>query len=445
MKDLMLAISLILGFANCIYAFLYIDYILNLKLTAKRIVVFTIFAFINLLFLLITNFQNVPIALSFFINFFLLFAEYIIIYKTKVIVLLAISAGYTFHIVCARSLSFSIIAILRQNSLYESVHHSQYRILCLLLTNIFLICVFVFYKHSWTSEDFACLFSSNQQMRNICIVEGTLLVYQLICSDSYHIDVSFFWFTSFHFFSSLIALWVHYLLFDRAIKFGVWISKSFKNDIINEQLARQLSHYEAYKKHFDSFIEFRPEFDKMIGAVRHNVINDNFDAACELLQKVNDNVQQIESQHIQFSNNVLLDSILWDAWRESQEKHIEFTANVFVPDGIPLSDLEYSRIFSNLCANALEACEKIGDNAGKYIKFNSSCVNGWLTVTAINSFIGNIKMVNGLPETSKDEFDMHGLGIPSILSILNKHQGFGEVNINNDTKDFKFSLHLPLK
>jgi sensor histidine kinase regulating citrate/malate metabolism len=77
-------------------------------------------------------------------------------------------------------------------------------------------------------------------------------------------------------------------------------------------------------------------------------------------------------------------------------------------------------IVGNLLENAVEACRRM-ENGARFIRLNSRLEYGTLTITADNSFNGNIWEKDGVFLSSKREGE--GVGLSSVAAVAKKYGG----------------------
>lgn len=110
-----------------------------------------------------------------------------------------------------------------------------------------------------------------------------------------------------------------------------------------------------------------------------------------------------------------------------------------VADGKKISfvkDSDLYALFGNILDNAIEAVLKVEETEKRVIGLVLYERNGFVTLNVNNAYAGDLKLVNGLPVTTKSNHHLHGFGVKSIRLIVEKYGG--EMGIS--TKDGIFSL-----
>lgn len=152
------------------------------------------------------------------------------------------------------------------------------------------------------------------------------------------------------------------------------------------------------------------------------------------------------NHYILASGNSTVDSILTNKLIQCKSAQIQVEYSVFLPDSIPLSDIELCSLLGNLFDNAIEACEQLPETEQRSIDFSmkpfqnmlsiviSNRTNGYYRIDKKNHFLST-KTIEDTPE--------HGLGLSRIQSIVNDHNGI--FNIQPTTDTFMIQILLPLK
>ncbi len=93
-------------------------------------------------------------------------------------------------------------------------------------------------------------------------------------------------------------------------------------------------------------------------------------------------------------------------------------------------------LFGNLLDNAIEAVRNM--ESGRSIGLNIKTANSFLIINVFNEFAGEIKLIDGLPQTTKRDKSQHGYGLKSVRYIADKYDGEMSISI----KDNVFSLTI---
>lgn len=216
----------------------------------------------------------------------------------------------------------------------------------------------------------------------------------------------------------------------------------WRTEALEEQFERQLQHYKSYQKYTESFRTFRHDYKYMMSTLKSLIkINDN-EKAILLLDNIYEDMQKKVKIHKRYSDNVVLDIMLQDLENICLEKDIRFSFNVFTPKDTELALVDAIRIFSNITNNAIEACEKI-PTSERFIEITTSTDPQWVTLEIINSFNGQITILNGEFITTKQEKYGHGLGLRIVREITENIGGFVIYDTDIENRIFLTRIHIP--
>ena len=154
------------------------------------------------------------------------------------------------------------------------------------------------------------------------------------------------------------------------------------------------------------------------------------------------------------TGNTVIDAVLSSKLLKIQELGIEFTHVVFLPEGDPLGNIEWTSLLGNLLDNSIEACEryiKRFQQAGQYedgkerpfILLEIKPYNQFLSIMISNSSCGNHRFGSGLKLISSKKEIGHGIGLKRVEHIVEDADGFLEIEPAEDS--FQVTIVIPLK
>ena len=123
------------------------------------------------------------------------------------------------------------------------------------------------------------------------------------------------------------------------------------------------------------------------------------------------------------TGNKILDVLLTEKSLYCEQNGINFSC---MADGAKLSFIEDGDLyclFGNIIDNALEAVNAVPEEERKVINLVVKAKNNMLVVQEENYFSGEIKFVDGLPQTTKQDKNYHGFGTRSIKMLVGKYGG----------------------
>ncbi len=100
-------------------------------------------------------------------------------------------------------------------------------------------------------------------------------------------------------------------------------------------------------------------------------------------------------------------------------------------------------LFGNLLDNAIESVEQLPDQEQRQIVLEVAPENGFLHISVENYCLNPPEMQDGLPVTTKADKAMHGLGVKSVVKIVERYQGTYRFGMEDDW--FRCSILIPLQ
>lgn len=138
------------------------------------------------------------------------------------------------------------------------------------------------------------------------------------------------------------------------------------------------------------------------------------------------------------TDNKVLDAILTAAAQSAWEQKIQLHCFVDGKAVEFMSSIDISTLFGNALDNAIEAVRQVEDPNGRIIDVIVSRKNNFTSICVRNPYVGNLKMHNGFPLTTKSNTDDHGFGVRSIQSIVAKYDG--SVSVHHDGGIFELRI-----
>lgn len=155
----------------------------------------------------------------------------------------------------------------------------------------------------------------------------------------------------------------------------------------------------------------------------------NLDRAEEYIKKVNAPILELE--HKKYTGNRIVDIILNDKIEKAHNNNIKFIINAHdIKEGI-IQDIDWCAILANILDNAIEACIKV-QNDEKWIEMSISQNDCSTIINVTNIYNGEIKISKDKLESTKKNKILHGIGMESVKTAVNKYNGIFEYNWEAD-------------
>lgn len=214
-------------------------------------------------------------------------------------------------------------------------------------------------------------------------------------------------------------------------------SSYYKNlsDIMDNQVRAQVAHYESISKVYENSRKFQHNYNNLKLGIISALKQGDIDGALSMLtvDEISGHSQVAEYE----TGSILLDALITEKISAARKENTSIEFSGVVP-GHLLSFAEVCIIFGNALDNAIEACAKCSNDAEKVINVHSEFLSGFLFIKIENPVAAGVHIVNNTIATSKKNNAMHGIGLQSILAIVEKHSGDMRLMCN----DKKFRLEI---
>lgn len=138
------------------------------------------------------------------------------------------------------------------------------------------------------------------------------------------------------------------------------------------------------------------------------------------------------------TGNELLNVFVMDKSLYCEQNGITLSCMV---DGSKLEFMEAGDLyclFGNILDNALESVIKIQEKEKRVINLSVKAVNNMLFIQSDNYYTGELKLKDGVPQTTKEDEMWHGFGLKSIKMIVQKYGG--ELSMHAEDGVFHLSI-----
>ncbi|MDE6059485.1 MAG: ATP-binding protein [Clostridia bacterium] len=223
-----------------------------------------------------------------------------------------------------------------------------------------------------------------------------------------------------------------------AIQFGInGIVRLESNKIVADELLMQSQkQYELLKENIEIINLKCHDLRHQIRSLKNGNVADN--------QFINDleNSISIYDSTINTGNEIL-DVILTDKSLRCNANGIQFMC---IADGKSLGfmeDMDINSLFGNAIENAFEYETTLEEKEKRFISLNVNAEGRLLFICVENYFEGALKIVDGLPITTKNDKQNHGFGMTSIRRTVDKYGG--SLQIKTEDNLFSLNICIPLE
>lgn len=186
----------------------------------------------------------------------------------------------------------------------------------------------------------------------------------------------------------------------------------------------------------------------MKNAKLYHDLNNHLNVLYQLLEQENildakAYIQEVSKPIMQLSKSVwtgidVVDVIINSKVEKMKEKGIPVEVNVEFPDNTNILPHDMCTIISNLLDNAIEATDKLKGSGG--ISLVIRRINHFLLIKISNYASTEKKDFVLFPDTSKENKELHGWGLPSVRDAVDKYNG----SFKCTNKDGKFVVTIML-
>lgn len=180
------------------------------------------------------------------------------------------------------------------------------------------------------------------------------------------------------------------------------------------------------------------EYLKEISILKHDVKHQLLPILAKIPEENKSILEEVSSifdtvfgeEYIYFSNYSFLDLLLNHQLYRAKRENINFEINIEANLNIWVEADIFSVILGNLLDNARESQINVLD---KNINLKIFSQNANLFLKVENPFVGEIVLEQGLPVTTKPEFEQHGLGLSTVKKLVECEGGIFQFSMENQT------------
>lgn len=215
--------------------------------------------------------------------------------------------------------------------------------------------------------------------------------------------------------------------------------KNYKEESLlkDEYLRLSKQHYETLLKNTQEIRSLRHDMQSHVNALSYFSKEKDWEKLQAYIEEVNENAQKVKPYTVNV-NHGFINAILEDSL--SKEPEIAFSCDGKIPADIQIDDYDLCTIFSNLIRNAVEACNRLSEDAKKWIHLDLYMLQDNLYIRMENPVMSEINVQKLEGSTSKEDKKNHGFGIYNLKNAVEKYQG----EVSFDCEDQKFIAEIVL-
>jgi len=147
------------------------------------------------------------------------------------------------------------------------------------------------------------------------------------------------------------------------------------------------------------------------------------------------------------TGNSVCDIIIHQKYMECKSNATDFSANFIYPVRLTIDVYDLAVILNNGLENAIEACNKMAET-GRYINLLAYAKGEMFFIEIENSFASENILIDsdtGLPQSSKQETGLHGMGLSNIRRCARKYLGDIDYQLSHGESGHIFRLTVMLQ
>lgn len=209
-----------------------------------------------------------------------------------------------------------------------------------------------------------------------------------------------------------------------------------KNELFQKKMKYENETYHLISENYEKQMKWMHEYKNQIGCIegvlREQQTEKALNYVTELYGEFKHEIDAINT------NNPIINAILNTKYQEAMEKNITMIFRINDLSDIWMEDKDIVTVLSNMLNNAIEACEKLTDNRMIWVKLMQK--EEQIIFSVKNTCTDDLEMSGEHFITTKEDADLHGIGIQNIKEVIDRYQGV--CSIHTESGYFNFSIML---
>ncbi len=142
------------------------------------------------------------------------------------------------------------------------------------------------------------------------------------------------------------------------------------------------------------------------------------------------------------TGNTVIDGLINYKLQCAANENITVNSEIAVPTDLEVETTDIVTILGNLLDNAIRALRELHpDERSLSVKVVYS--QGRLIIQMINPYLTEVEYLNGELVSTQNDKHNHGFGIKNIETVVEKYDGYMEINHENSVFRVDILLYLP--
>ena len=204
-------------------------------------------------------------------------------------------------------------------------------------------------------------------------------------------------------------------------------------EVSTEQSKR---HLEEVRSIHSEMRGFKHDFRHHLLTLRGQLEAGEITRALEYIENLDDKLAETDT--LLKTGNISADAILSAKISQAKAARISVSIKASIPDGLKISDVDFSIVLGNLLDNAIEAASRT--HGDKFIRIYVAPKGNMLYFSMLNSSGRKLEKKNGLFDSSKK--GLHGFGLKRAKAIIEEHGGW--IKYNSEDEAFTTEFLVPV-
>lgn len=211
-----------------------------------------------------------------------------------------------------------------------------------------------------------------------------------------------------------------------------------ERDMLAAQLQLAKTEFTTFRQLQECTVVYRHDMRHHFTFLQGLAAEGSIEGIKEYLKTAQSDIEAITP--VRFCENEAVNLILSAFSTRAAQEGVLLSVDAKLPATIPLSDTEFCSLLSNSLENAINAATACPDSWQRTVTVKMLIHKNKLLISTDNSYSGEIRMKDGLPQSP---FDNHGYGTRSIAAIANAHGG--QALFSAEGGVFSLKVMIPLE
>ncbi|HAP20665.1 MAG TPA: hypothetical protein DCR27_05270 [Lachnospiraceae bacterium] len=237
------------------------------------------------------------------------------------------------------------------------------------------------------------------------------------------------------------SLMIYTVTFLTISQFAVWsIQEWKKQSLLLERSRFARENYELVMQVDEDSRRRNHEIRHHLQTLYSMLMGQEPDGAKKYIEKVIKESDQYTE--MTYSENIVLNSIVGIRLNQAKKNGIDVQCHIHVPCKLEADDVDLSILLSNMLENAVEACMRMENREGAYIRLDIRKKQKFLFIECENGI--DIKDVPKSGQTTvKDDRKNHGFGLDAMKSVAEKYASIIQIEYVPGRFTVRTNLCLP--